>query len=47
MKVEIYFKDCLQRDTREKKIRTQRKIMASLEGVTSVGIRSENQAPMV
>lgn len=42
MKVEICFKDFLQRDTSEKKIRTLRKIMAPLEGLISVGIRSEN-----
>lgn len=41
MKVEICFKDFLQRDTSEK-IRTLRKIMAPLEGLISVGIRSEN-----
>lgn len=47
MKKEICFKDFLQRDISEKKIRTLRKILAPLEGLTSAGIRSENQAPLV
>lgn len=45
--MEICFKDFLQRDTSEKKIKTLRKIMASLEGQISVGIRSENQTTLV
>lgn len=47
MKVEICFKDFLQRDTNEKKIKTPRKIMASLEEWIGVGIKSEKQAPLV
>lgn len=47
MKAEIFFKEFLQRDTRERKIRTYKKIMAPLEGLINVGIRIENQAPLV
>lgn len=46
MKVEIQCKDFLQRDTRDKMLRTDRPVMALLEGLISLGITSENQTTL-
>lgn len=46
MKVEIWHRDFLQRDTRDKMLRTYRQVIAPLEGLISPGARSENQTAL-
>lgn len=46
MKVEIWHSDFLQKDTGDKMLRTYRQVMAPLEGLISLGIRSKNQTTL-
>jgi len=46
MKAEHWHKDFLQRDTRDKMLSTYGQVMAPLEGLISLGIRSKNQTAL-
>lgn len=46
MKVQIWCRDFLQRETRDKALRICRQVMAALEGLISLGIRYENQSAL-
>lgn len=46
MKVQIWYRDFLQRDTRDKALRICRQVMAALKGLISLGIRYGNQTAL-